>query len=112
VSIKLSHGLHRPPARAATTSSPVSTDPSSPPAHHDTATTSHSSTAAASCPGRGYRVQRGDSLWSIAQGQLTGQHTDRTVTVAWRALYAANRASVGPDPGYLTVGAHLCLPPP
>jgi nucleoid-associated protein YgaU len=54
-------------------------------------------------------VRAGESLWSISAAQ-SGTTRPRTVAPAWRALYAANRAAVGPNPSYLEVGTRLCLP--
>jgi nucleoid-associated protein YgaU len=51
-----------------------------------------------------YVVRSGDSLWSIAH-----HSTQRGTIHDWQALYAANRAAIGANPSYLTVGEQLCL---
>lgn len=49
------------------------------------------------------RVQRGESLSSIAQRELGDAD-------AWRRLYKANRKRVGDDPNVIQVGTRLVLP--
>jgi nucleoid-associated protein YgaU len=56
------------------------------------------------------RVQRGDSLWSIAAQHLSRHAPDRRVAAAWPAWYDANRSVIGPDPDLLTVGMVLEAP--
>ena len=56
------------------------------------------------------RVRPGDSLWVIATRDLGGHPTDAAVTVRWHALYAANRARIGPDPDRIEPGLRLLLP--
>ena len=51
-----------------------------------------------------YVVQSGDTLSGIA--------TALGVRGGWPALYAANRAAVGPDPGLISPGTVLTLPGP
>ena len=51
-----------------------------------------------------YVVQSGDTLSGIA--------TALGVRGGWPALYAANRAAVGPDPGLISPGTVLTLPAP
>ena len=54
-------------------------------------------------PAETYTVDRGECLWTIAEG-LYGTGT------AWDRLWAANRDAL-PDPGFLRVGQVLQLPP-
>lgn len=56
-------------------------------------------------------VTPGDSLWSIAEDHLPPGASDRRITTRWRAVYAANRARVGPDPDVIEPGQRLLLPP-
>lgn len=55
---------------------------------------------------RAYVVRPGDSLWSITAARLPGA-SDAEVDAAWRALYAAHRGLIGPDPDHLAVGLRL-----
>ena len=64
-----------------------------------------------SAGGRSYVVQRGDSLWTIAEDLLG---TDNTAKVAryWPAIHRANREAIGRDPNFLLPGQVLQLPDP
>ncbi|MGW6691376.1 transglycosylase family protein [Streptomyces sp. NPDC054961] len=53
--------------------------------------------------GRAHVVRGGDTLGGIAQRHRVGG--------GWEALYAANRAAIGPSPDSLKVGMLLALPP-
>ncbi len=55
-------------------------------------------------------VRPGDSLWAIAARSLPPGHSDADVARAWPQWYAANRATVGPDPGLLVPGQQLVPP--
>jgi len=59
-------------------------------------------------PGHGapvrYTVAAGDTLSGIA--------AEFTVHGGWRALYAANRRAIGPDPDVIRAGTVLTFPPP
>lgn len=60
-------------------------------------------------------VRAGDSLWSLAAAHLLPHGrgaSERAVDAAWRALYAANRSVIGPDPHLIRPGARLDLPAP
>ena len=48
-----------------------------------------------------YVVQRGDTLYSIAR--------THHVKGGWKAIYARNRAVIGPDPQHLHVGTRLTI---
>lgn len=54
----------------------------------------------------------GDSLWSLAATHLLPPGGDAAVDAAWRRLYAANRAVIGPDPHLIRPGTRLDLPEP
>ncbi|MGP3770146.1 transglycosylase family protein [Streptomyces sp. SDT5-1] len=51
---------------------------------------------------RMYRVVGGDTLSGIA--------AERSVKGGWRALYAANRSTIGADPDLITPGQRLAMP--
>lgn len=59
--------------------------------------------ADASQPGGEYMVQRGDSLWKIAQEQL-GDGT------RWGEIYQLNNGTIGGDPSMIHAGTQLRLP--
>lgn len=56
-----------------------------------------------------YHVRTNDSLWAIAARCRPGS-ADGDVAAAWPAWYAANRASIGPDPAHLLPGETLQIP--
>jgi hypothetical protein len=56
-------------------------------------------------------VRRGDSLWRIAARHLPPGAGDEAIAAAWPAWYAANRATIGDDPGLLLPGQVLAVPP-
>ena len=58
-----------------------------------------------------YTVVPGDCLWSIAAGVLGRGATARAIDRGWRAIYAANRDAIGPDPNLIHPGLVLSLPP-
>ena len=52
----------------------------------------------------GYVVRSGDTLSGIANAMYGSE-------LAWRDIYEANRDRIGDDPGRLSVGMRLSLPP-
>lgn len=56
-------------------------------------------------------VHTGDTLWAIAADRLSTGATPATVDRAWRLLYTANSAVIGPDPDLIHAGTELRLPP-
>ncbi len=56
-------------------------------------------------------VRAGDTLWSIATRRLPPGAPAVAVDRAWRSLYDANRAAIGPDPDLIQIGTELRLPP-
>jgi hypothetical protein len=54
-------------------------------------------------------VAPGDTLWSIAARHLPPDAPDALVARRWRAIYAANRGRIGPDPDLIQPGLHLHL---
>jgi hypothetical protein len=65
-------------------------------------------TAAASPERR--TVRRGDSLWRMARDELAPSAPDSAVCREVAAIYAANRALIGPDPDLILPGTELTLP--
>ncbi|QIK68375.1 LysM peptidoglycan-binding domain-containing protein [Nocardioides sp. HDW12B] len=58
-------------------------------------------------------VRPGDTLWALASRHLLAPDaSDGQVDAAWRRLYAANRAVLGPDPDLIRPGSRLDLPAP
>jgi nucleoid-associated protein YgaU len=55
-------------------------------------------------------VRNGDSLWTIAAARLGPLATDVEVAQEWPRWYAANRATIGPDPDLLQPGQMLRAP--
>lgn len=57
-----------------------------------------------------YTVVVGDSLWTIARGLIDDpQPSARSIDRAWRTLWEANRAVIGPDPSLIRPGTVLKL---
>ena len=62
---------------------------------------------------RHYTVQPGDSLWAIACRLLDTSETESfpaDIDRTWRAIYAANRVTIGDDPDLIFPGTSLTLP--
>ena len=57
-----------------------------------------------------YSVRSGDSLWTIAEGLLGGDPPASAIAEAWPALWQANRAIIGDDPGLILPGTELAVP--
>jgi hypothetical protein len=55
-------------------------------------------------------VRRGDSLWRIARDELAPGAADSATCREVVAIYAANRAVIGPDPDLILPGTELTLP--
>jgi nucleoid-associated protein YgaU len=60
--------------------------------------------------GAGVLVAPGDTLWSIAARDLPPHSPDALIARRWRAIYAANRRRIGPDPDLIVPGLRLRLP--
>jgi len=56
-------------------------------------------------------VRPGDTLWAISADRLPPGTAPAAVDRAWRSLYTANRAGIGPDPDLIRPGTELRLPP-
>lgn len=61
-------------------------------------------------PQRTVLVRPGDTLWSLAARDLAAGSPDVLVAAHWHAIYAANRALIGPDPDVIVPGQRLRLP--
>lgn len=55
-------------------------------------------------------VRAGDTLWSIAAGELPASSSTTQVTQAWHAWYDANRDVVGADPNLIQPGQVFTAP--
>lgn len=60
---------------------------------------------------RNYVVQRGDSLWGIAE-DILGTENKAKVARYWPAIHRSNRETIGRDPDFLIPGQVLHLPDP
>ncbi|GAA4628785.1 LysM peptidoglycan-binding domain-containing protein [Cellulomonas oligotrophica] len=61
-------------------------------------------------PGGTVIVRPGDTLWSLTARHLGDEPTDAEIAAAWPRWYAANAASIGPDPDLLHPGQVLVVP--
>ena len=57
-----------------------------------------------------YEVVAGDCLWDIAARLIGPRPPNAAIDRAWRAIYAANRAVIGDDPGLIRPGLVLTIP--
>jgi len=55
-------------------------------------------------------IRSGDSLWAIAARDLPPDSPGAAIAARWHAIYAANRARIGPDPDLIAPGVRLILP--
>lgn len=55
-------------------------------------------------------VRPGDCLWTIAADLLGPSPLPREVDRAWRVIYRANHARIGPDPDLVRPGTRLLVP--
>lgn len=60
--------------------------------------------------GATYVVVRGDTLWDIARRHLPSGATDSEIARTWPRWYAANRRTIGADPGLIRPGMRLRVP--
>lgn len=87
--------------------------PNAPSRHHHPphTTTPHPKRVRTATPGRSsagaVTVRSGDSLWLIAQRRLGPDASPAQVAAEWPRWYAANRATVGPDPALIRPGQTL-----
>jgi hypothetical protein len=89
-----------PPGPAGSTAAPTRGGARVQPGHHKLSPVAQKTHQTVVRPGEHvYVVRRGDTLFSIARS--------RHVKGGWKALYARNRAVIGPDPQDLQVGTRL-----
>ncbi|WP_298885731.1 LysM peptidoglycan-binding domain-containing protein [uncultured Serinicoccus sp.] len=55
-------------------------------------------------------VRRGDTLWDLAARHLGAQATSADIAQEWPRWYAANLATIGPDPDLILPGQELTVP--
>jgi hypothetical protein len=55
-------------------------------------------------------VVAGDTLWDLAEADLPAHASAAEIDARWRAIHAANRGVIGPDPGLILPGQRLRLP--
>lgn len=72
--------------------------------------TAPASTPAPAAAPAGYVVQPGDSLWSIAAGQLPPGASAARIATAWPTWWSANRDRLGADPDLIHPGTRLTPP--
>lgn len=103
-----------PPAaspRAARTPSATAVPPApaAPPTQASSVPTADVSTPPADDSAR-YVVAAGDCLWDIAARLIGPGASNAAIDRRWRAIYAANRAAIGDDPGLIHRGLILTIP--
>lgn len=64
----------------------------------------------APAPGRSVVVRAGDSLWSLAEADLSPGAGDVRIVARWHQIYAQNRAVIGSDPDLIRPRQQLRLP--
>ncbi len=82
--------------------------------HPATSTSTSPATSASTDPPVRVVVHPGDSLWALAAASLGGERPGApdpvAVTARWHAIYALNRAALGPDPDLILPGTTLRIP--
>jgi nucleoid-associated protein YgaU len=63
-------------------------------------------------PARVHVVRAGDTLWGIAEADLSGRPDDARIAAHWQRIYRLNRAVIGPDPGLIHPGQEFRMPAP
>ena len=81
-------------------------------ARHRSASTAPAAPREHGVPSRTVVVSPGDTLWDLAVADLPQGADVALVAAHWRAIHAANRAVIGPDPDLILPGQRLRLPRP
>jgi hypothetical protein len=55
-------------------------------------------------------VRQGDSLWRLAEAGLPAEASAADIDRQWRAIWRANKHTVGADPDLILPGQHLTIP--
>ena len=55
-------------------------------------------------------IVAGDCLWDIAARLVGPRASNAAIDRGWRAIYNANRAAIGDDPGLIHPGLVLTIP--
>ena len=79
---------------------------------HRSPSTTPAATPEDRVPSRTVVVAPGDTLWDLAVADLPHGADVALVAAHWRAIHAANRAVIGPDPDLIHPGQRLRLPRP
>lgn len=66
--------------------------------------------ASAAAPAGSVEVRPGDTLWGLAARALGPGASDAAIAAEWPRWYAANAATIGPDPDVLQPGQVLVVP--
>ncbi|MBD7918043.1 LysM peptidoglycan-binding domain-containing protein [Cellulomonas sp. Sa3CUA2] len=101
--------------------SPTATDPAAPSQGATEAASSEvvpvasqvptiTAAAAAAAPAGSVEVRPGDTLWGLAARALGPGASDAAIAAEWPRWYAANAATIGPDPDVLQPGQVLVVP--
>ncbi len=106
----------RSPAATPTSSPSPARQPSPTPVAPTAAASPSPTTPTAADPARAvdssvrHVVIAGDCLWDIAAHLIGRGASNAAIDRGWRAIYAANRAEVGDDPGLIHPGLVLTIP--
>lgn len=95
----------QPPATPSAADAPDLPRADVPPVSPQSAQTAQRATPAATVT-----VRRGDTLWSIAARRLGPGATPAQISAEWHRWYAANRATIGPDPDRIRARTTLVVP--
>ena len=98
-----------PRASRTPSATAVPSAPAAPPTQASSVPTADVSPAPADDSAR-YVVVAGNCLWDIAARLIGPGASNAAIDRRWRAIYAANRAAIGDDPGLIQPGLVLTIP--